>query len=144
MLSTLAAVRPKKRLFLGLLLVTEFLVALALYGLWRISYLGLENISEYLPAIVGALLIFVSTFSFGAVCNMVLAYNPEMVDEWAAKGVTIPQSFDAFANDPALKGYISMGNPMSSGTTFFSCFCREICSSGCTASVQSMTGCGAM
>lgn len=52
------------------------------------------------------------------VCNMVLAYNPEMVDEWAAKGVTIPQSFQAFASDPALKGYISMGNPMSSGTTF--------------------------
>ena len=52
------------------------------------------------------------------VCNMILAYNPEKVDEWAAKGVTIPQTFDAFANDPALKGYISMGNPMSSGTTF--------------------------
>ena len=49
---------------------------------------------------------------------MVLAYNPEMVDDWAAKGVTIPQTFEAFANDPALKGYISMGNPMSSGTTF--------------------------
>ena len=52
------------------------------------------------------------------VCNMVLAYNPEMVDEWASRGVTIPQSFEAFANDPALKGYISMGNPLSSGTTF--------------------------
>ena len=52
------------------------------------------------------------------VCNMVLAYNPEMVDDWAAKGVTIPQTFEAFANDPAPKGYISMGNPMSSGTTF--------------------------
>ncbi len=52
------------------------------------------------------------------VCNMVLAYNPEMVDAWAAKGVTIPQTFEAFANDPALRGYISMGNPMSSGTTF--------------------------
>ena len=52
------------------------------------------------------------------VCNMVLAYNPEMVDDWTAKGVTIPQTFEAFANDPALKGYISMGNPMSSGTTF--------------------------
>ena len=52
------------------------------------------------------------------VCNMVLAYNPEMVDDWAARGVTIPRSFEAFANDPALKGYISMGNPMSSGTTF--------------------------
>ncbi len=52
------------------------------------------------------------------VCNMVLAYNPEMVDDWAAKGVTIPQTFEAFANDPALKGYISMGNPMTSGTTY--------------------------
>ena len=73
MLETLAAIRPKKRLFLGLLLVTEFLVALALYGIWKISYLGLENISKYLPAIVGAFLIFISTFSFGALCNMVLA-----------------------------------------------------------------------
>ncbi len=73
MLSTLAAIRPKKRLFLGLLLITEFLIALALYGIWRISYLGLENIYEYLPAILGAFLIFISTFSFGAVCNMVLA-----------------------------------------------------------------------
>jgi len=73
MLETLAAIRPKKRLFLGLLLVTEFLAALALYGIWKISYLGLENISNYLPAIVGAFLIFISTFSFGALCNMVFA-----------------------------------------------------------------------
>lgn len=73
MLETLAAIRPKKRLFLGFLLITEFLVALALYGIWKISYLGLENISKYLPAIVGAFLIFISTFSFGALCNMVFA-----------------------------------------------------------------------
>jgi len=73
MLNALEAIRPKKRLFLGLLLVTEFLAALALYGIWKISYLGLENISKYLPAIVGAFLIFISTFSFGALCNMVLA-----------------------------------------------------------------------
>lgn len=73
MLSTLEAIRPKKRLFLGLLLTTEFFIALALYGIWKIAYLGLENISEYLPAILGAFLIFISTFSFGAVCNMVLA-----------------------------------------------------------------------
>ena len=52
------------------------------------------------------------------VCNMVLAYNPEMEADWAAKGVTIPKTFKDFATDPALKGYISMGNPMSSGTTF--------------------------
>ena len=52
------------------------------------------------------------------VCNMVLAYNPEMVDAWAKKGVTIPKTFKDFAGDPSLKGYISMGNPMTSGTTF--------------------------
>ena len=52
------------------------------------------------------------------VCNMVLAYNPEMEAEWAAKGVTIPRTFKAFSEDPSLKGYISMGNPMTSGTTF--------------------------
>ena len=73
LLGSLEALRPKKRLFLGLLLAAEFFVALALYCFWRISYLGLENIFEYLPAIFGAFLIFVSTFSFGAVCNMVLA-----------------------------------------------------------------------
>ena len=65
----LEALRPKKRLFLGLLLAAEFFVALTLYGAWRISYLGLENIFVYLPAIVGAFLIFISTFSFGAVCK---------------------------------------------------------------------------
>ncbi len=73
MLSTLEALRPKKRLFLGLLLAAEFFVALLLYGAWLICCPGLANIFEYLPLIVGALLIFVSTFSFGAVCNMVLA-----------------------------------------------------------------------
>ena len=70
---TLEALRPKKRLFLGLLLASEIFVAVALYGAWKISYLGLENISEYLPAIVGALLILAGMVSFGAVCNMVLA-----------------------------------------------------------------------
>jgi len=48
----------------------------------------------------------------------VLAYNPEMEAEWAAKGVTIPKTFKDFATDPALKGLISMGNPLTSGTTF--------------------------
>ena len=73
MLSSLEALRPKKRLFLGLLLASEFLVALTLYGMWIICCPGLANIFEYLPAIVGIFFIFISTFSFGAVCNMVLA-----------------------------------------------------------------------
>ena len=73
MINALSIARPKKRLFLGLLLMTEFLIALMLYGVWKISYLGLENIFEYLPAIVGAFLIFISTFSFGALFNMIFA-----------------------------------------------------------------------
>jgi len=73
LITTLLPARPKKRLFIGLLLLTEFFVALLLYGAWKISYLGLESIFEYLPAIVGSLLIFVSTFSFGAIFNMVFA-----------------------------------------------------------------------
>ena len=52
------------------------------------------------------------------VLNMVLAYNPEMEADWAAKGVSIPHSFKDFAYDPALKGYISMGDPMTSGTSY--------------------------
>ena len=51
------------------------------------------------------------------VCNMVLAYNPEMEAEWNAKGVTIPRTFKDFAFDTKLKGLISMGNPLTSGTT---------------------------
>ena len=52
------------------------------------------------------------------VCNMVLAYNPEMTDDWAAKGVTIPKTFKDFAYDPALAGYISMSDPLTSGTAY--------------------------
>ena len=52
------------------------------------------------------------------VCNMVLAYNPELEDEWEAKGVTIPKTFRDFAMDHSLKGLIGMGDPQFSGTTF--------------------------
>ena len=52
------------------------------------------------------------------VCNMVLAYNPEAEEYWAKKGVNVPKSFRDFAYDPTLKGYISMGDPMKSGTSY--------------------------
>ena len=45
-------------------------------------------------------------------CTMVLAYNPEKY----AKN-TVPNSFQAFAFDTSAKGAISMGNPLTSGTT---------------------------
>ena len=52
------------------------------------------------------------------VCNMVLAYNPDKKEAWADKNVNIPKSFKDFAYDPSLKGVISMGDPMTSGTTY--------------------------
>jgi iron(III) transport system substrate-binding protein len=48
-------------------------------------------------------------------CNMVLAFNPER----HAKN-TIPNSFRDFAFDAGVKGAISMGNPLTSGTTMAS------------------------
>lgn len=46
------------------------------------------------------------------VCTMVLAYNPELYSK-----DEVATSFEDFVDDPDLKGYISMGNPLSSGTT---------------------------
>lgn len=48
--------RPRKRLFLALILVSLVLAALSGYGLWKVSFLGLANISAYLPLIIGGLL----------------------------------------------------------------------------------------
>lgn len=46
------------------------------------------------------------------VCDMVLAYNPELYSP-----EELPKTFYDFAYDPSLKGQISMGNPLTSGTT---------------------------
>jgi iron(III) transport system substrate-binding protein len=46
------------------------------------------------------------------VCNMVMAYNPELY-----KPEELPRTFKEFAYDDSLKGKISMGNPLTSGTT---------------------------
>ena len=54
------------------------------------------------------------------VLNMVLACNPELEASWAQKGVTIPKTFRDFAYDSALKGYISMSDPMTSGSAYAS------------------------
>lgn len=52
-------VRPKKRLFLALILVSLCLTALSTYGLWMVTFPGLANISEYLPIVLGILLVVV-------------------------------------------------------------------------------------
>ena len=73
MVPTLALARPKKRVFLGLMLVTEFFAALMLYGMWKLTYLGLKDIWEELPSMVGAIIVSISILSVGIVFNMILA-----------------------------------------------------------------------
>lgn len=51
-----AIARPKKRLFLALILASLLLATLSAYGLWMISFPGLSNISTYLPVALGFLL----------------------------------------------------------------------------------------
>jgi len=55
-------VRPKKRLFLALILASLCLATLSTYGLWMVSFPGLANISEQLPIILGVLLAVVLLF----------------------------------------------------------------------------------
>ena len=45
--------------------------------------------------------------------NMVLAYNPEKYSK-----DSLPNSFKDFAYDPEMKGSLSMGNPLTSGTSY--------------------------
>ena len=47
------------------------------------------------------------------VCNMVLAYNPEKYSP-----EDLPKTMKEFAEDPSLKGKISMSNPLTSGTAY--------------------------
>ncbi len=69
----LAVQRPKKRLFLGMLLLAMLVLAALFGGIWKISYLGLENIHEGLAQWFGVLLAASLLFGVLVVVNMALA-----------------------------------------------------------------------
>ena len=48
--------RPKKRLFVALLSLSLLAIGFLAYAVWHVSYLGLREISTYLPLILGAFL----------------------------------------------------------------------------------------
>ena len=48
--------RPKKRLFLALILASLLLAVVSTIGLWVVSVPGLADISRYLPIILGLLI----------------------------------------------------------------------------------------
>lgn len=68
-----AVARPKKRLFLALVLVSLFLASLSTYGLWIVSLPGLSQISYYLPLILGWVLILLLLALLSGVVGIILA-----------------------------------------------------------------------
>lgn len=68
-----AVSRPKKRLFLALILASLLLAALSTYGIWMVSFPGLANISRHLPIILGCLLAAVILGIFCGVLGIILA-----------------------------------------------------------------------
>lgn len=65
--------RPRKRLFLMLILVSLLLAIISSYGLWVVSLPGLANISSYLPLLLGILLAAVIMAAACGVTGIILA-----------------------------------------------------------------------
>lgn len=65
--------RPKKRLFVALILASLFLASLSTYGLWVVIFPGLSNISAYLPFLCGIVLGIALIIIAVGVIRMILA-----------------------------------------------------------------------
>ena len=65
--------RPKKRIFLALILASVLLAMLSTLGIWVVSIPGLAHISQYLPLIFGVFLAAAAFIAIGGVAGIVLA-----------------------------------------------------------------------
>lgn len=66
------ALRPQKRVFLGLLAVTCFLFAILLAVLWYVPYVGLTSLHQQLPVILGVVFAALLLLVFGVVVILAL------------------------------------------------------------------------
>lgn len=66
-------IRPKKRLFLALIIVSVAIAAVSTYGIWVVSFSGLANISTYLPLLLGSLLVAFLLAIIAGIIGIVLA-----------------------------------------------------------------------
>jgi len=65
--------RPRKRLFLALILISLCIATVSSYGIWIVSLPGLANISAYLPMILGVVLATVIIAIACGVIGIILA-----------------------------------------------------------------------
>lgn len=88
--------RPKKRLFLALILISLAIAVLSTYGLWMVSLPGLANISRYLPVVLGSLLAMMVLAIISGVIGIILAIlgfpTPKFVQgiAWSAINMLFP------------------------------------------------------
>ncbi len=72
-MSPSAVLRPKKRLFLGLIVTSLCLTAFGTYALWRVVAPGLSQISASLPVFVASILLIVVLVTAAGVLAIILA-----------------------------------------------------------------------
>ena len=65
--------RPKKRLFIALIAASLGLTALSAYGIWKVSFAGLQDISVYLPLVLGMILAGALSVALIGLAGIVLA-----------------------------------------------------------------------
>lgn len=68
-----AVPRPKKRLFLALIMVSLVVACLSTYGIWKVSFDGLANISGHLPILLGSILFITCVAVASGIAGIILA-----------------------------------------------------------------------
>lgn len=85
------AIQPKKRVFLALILFSAIVTAIILYLVWKVAFLGLEEISSWLPAAFGIVVAAAILFFFLGEMEIVLAILgmplPKILYFWAWKAI---------------------------------------------------------
>ena len=85
------AVNPKKRVFLALVLFSAIVTAILLFFVWKVTYLGFEAISQFLPTAFGLLVFGAIFFLFAGELAIVLAIMgmplPKILYFWSWKAI---------------------------------------------------------
>ena len=84
-------INPKKRVFLALVLFSAIVTAAFLYFTWKVTYLGFEAISQFLPDVFGLLVFGAVFFLFAGELAIVLAILgmplPKILYFWSWKAI---------------------------------------------------------
>ena len=84
-------VNPRKRVFLSLVLFSGIVTSVVLYLIWKVTYLGFESISQFLPTAFGYLIFVAVFFLLTGELSIVLAMMgvplPKILYFWSWKAI---------------------------------------------------------